>query len=242
MIATFTWVLGAALIILLLAVFLWSARNKQKKHTLRPLPVVAREEFAEELAIPVNFPPKPAVKPDMPEIPWHYGIDRMMLMVRDPNWIFAYWEISATKQQEFTNLYGAEAWNNSRSVLRVYDITGIDGFNGTNANDYMDISIGDYVDSWHIDVARPNSSFCVDLGRLFPDGTFVTLLRSNIVQTPSMAISNLLDEEWMWIEGIYRTITRLHMGSSPMMTEEIARGMGLIPLGISSPGLGNRHN
>lgn len=204
--------------------------------------MVTREEFAEELAIPVTFPPQPAAKPNMPEIPWHYGMDRMVLMVRDPNWIFAYWEISATKQQEFSNQYGADAWSSSRSVLRVYDITGIDSFNGANANDFMDIPISDYVDSWHIDVARPNSTFCVDLGRLFPDGTFITLLRSNIVQTPSMAISNLLDEEWMWIEGIYRTITRLHMGSSPMVTEEVARGMGIIPLGISSPGLGNKKN
>lgn len=242
MIVTFTWVLGAALVLLLLAVFLWSARNKQKKPTSQHVPMMAREEFAEEIAIPVNFPPQPAAKPDMPEIPWHYGKDRMVLMVRDPNWIFAYWEISATKQQEFSNRYGAEAWNNSRSVLRVYDITGVDNFNGANANDFTDISIGDYVDSWHINVARPNSSFCVDLGRLFPDGTFVTLLRSNIVQTPSMAVSDLLDEEWMWIEGIYRTITSLRMGSSPMMSEELARGMGILPLGISSPGLGNRKN
>lgn len=30
MIATFTWVLGGALILVLLAVFLWSAHNKQK--------------------------------------------------------------------------------------------------------------------------------------------------------------------------------------------------------------------
>ncbi|WP_347491326.1 DUF4912 domain-containing protein [Desulfoscipio sp. XC116] len=242
MIATFTWVLGAALILSLLAVFLWSAHNKQKRSVPRHMPSAVREEFAEELAVPVSFPPQPAAKPQMPEIPWHYGLDRMVLMVRDPNWIFAYWEISATKQQEFSDQYGSEAWKNSRSVLRVYDITGVDSFNGANANDFTDISINDYVDSWHINVARPNSTFCVDLGRLFPDGTFITLLRSNIVQTPGAAVSNLLDEEWMWIEGIYRTFTRLYMGSSPMLAEEAGRGMGLIPLGISSPGPGNRKN
>jgi hypothetical protein len=242
MIVSYTWVLGGALILVLLAVFLWSARNKQKKPMPRHVPMVAKEEFSEELAIPVTFPSQPAAKPDMPVIPWNYGSDRLVLMVRDPNWMFAYWEISATKQQEFSTNYGHDAWNNSRSVLRVYDISGVKSFNGANANDFTDISIGDFVDSWHIDMERPNSAFCVDLGRLFPDGTFITLLRSNIVQTPSMAVSNLLDEEWMWIEGIYRTLTRLHMGSSPTINEEIGRGMGLIPVGMSSPGLGNRKN
>ncbi len=239
---SFTWLLGGALILVLLAVFLWSARNKQKISVPWHIPLAAKEEFAEELTIPFTFSPQPAAKPDMPVIPWNYGKDRITLMVRDPNWIFAYWEISAAKQQEFSSNFGQDAWNNSRSVLRVYDITGVESFNGMNANDFTDISIGEYVDNWHIDMERPNSTFCVDLGRLFLDGTFITLLRSNIVQTPGIAVSNLLDEEWMWIEGIYRTFTRLHMGSSPMITEEIGRGMGLIPLGMSSPGLGNRKN
>lgn len=242
MIVSLTWVLAGALILVLMTVLLWSARSKQNKPVPRHVPVLAKEEFAEELAIPITFPPQPATKPDMPVIPWNYGKDRLTLMVRDPNWIFAYWEISATKQQEFDSNFGQDAWTNSRSVLRVYDITGVAGFNGTNANNYTDISINDYVDSWHIDMERPNSTFCVDLGRLFPDGTFITLLRSNIVQTPSVAVSNLLDEEWMWIEGIYRTLTRLHMGSSPTISEEIGKGMGLIPLGMSSPVLGNRKN
>lgn len=240
MIQSFTWVLGA-LIIVLLTVFLWSARKKQRKPILRQVPIMAKEEFAEELAIPVIFPPQP-IKPEMPVIPWHYGRERMELMVRDPNWIFAYWEISATKQDEFSSQYGYDAWNHSQSVLRVYDVTGVENFNGDNANSYTDISIKEHVDSWHIDVAQPNSLFCVDLGRLFPDGTFITLLRSNVVQTPSMDVSNLLDEEWMWIEGIYHTLNHTYLGSSPLISEEIGRGLGLIPTGISSPGLGNRKN
>jgi len=242
MIVSLTWVLGGTLLLVLLAVFAWSARSKQRKPVPRHVPVMAKEEFADELAIPVNFP-QPAAKPEMPVIPWKYGKDRMTLMVRDPNWIFAYWEISAASQQEFSSSYGQEAWNNSRSVLRVYDITGVEGFDGANAKDFTDIPIDDYVDSWHIDMERPNATFCVDLGRLLPDGRFVTLLRSNIVQTPSLAVSNLLDEEWMWIEGIYRTINQqLRMGSSPTISEEIGREKGFIPLGMSSAGVGNKNN
>jgi len=240
MIVSLTWVLGGALLLVLLAVFAWSARNKLRK-PIRPYGQMnAKEEFADELAIPVNFP-QPAAKPEMPVIPWHYGKDRMTLMVRDPNWIFAYWEISADKQQDVCSSYGQDAWNSSRSVLRVYDITGVEGFDVANAKEITDIPIDEYVDSWHIDMQRPNAIFCVDLGRLLPDGRFVTLLRSNIVQTPSLAVSNLMDEEWMWIEGIYRTLNQLRMGSSPTISEETGREQGFVPLGMSSAGVGNRN-
>lgn len=233
-----TLVLGVAILLLLLTVFLWPAKRRQGPvKSLNRKPVTTREEYAEEITFPAPaIEETPKLNPEMPEIPWHYGVDRLVLMVRDPNWIFAYWEITATKQGEFSRQYGPNAWNSSRPVLRVYDVTGVEYFNGTNANDFMDISINDFADSWHVEVGRPNSSFCVDLGRVFPDGRFVTLLRSNIVHTPSLSVSNLLDEEWMWIEGIYKTITRLHMGSSPLVKEELALGMGVLPLGISSPG------
>lgn len=240
---TLTWVLGVAILLLLLAVFLWSVKRQLITVKKPPtIPAISREEFAEEITFPVPILPQNQKSKceTTPEVPWHYGLDRMVLMVRDPNWIFAYWELSATKQEDFNISYGSDAWNTSRSVLRIYDITGINNFIGTNANNYMDFLISDYVESWHIDVSRPNSTFCVDLGRIFPDGRFITLLRSNIVQTPSLDVSNLVDEEWMWIDEIYRTITRLHMGSSPMITEEIAQGMGHIPLGISSAGFGAR--
>lgn len=231
------WVFGVTFLVLLLAVFLWRAGNRQRaaKKTYNAAPMPA-EEFAEEITgnlVPA-VAPKPKPKTKHPEIPWNYGVDRLVLMVRDPNWLFAYWEITAAKQDEFSRQYGPAAWKESRPVLRVYDVTGVD-FSGINANNYMDFSISNYVDNWHIEVSRPNAAFCVDLGRVFPDGKFVTLLRSNVVHTPSTAISDLVDEEWMWIEGIYRTFTRLHPGSSPLVIEEVARRMGLVPLGISSP-------
>jgi len=231
------WVLGLA-VVLLFAVFVWrsgAGKKARRKKTSFSMPSVM-EEFADEmtgnfLAAPT---PDPKNKIQHPEIPWQYGSDRLVLMVRDPNWLFAYWEITAAKQDEFSQQYGQTAWSASRPVLRVYDVTGIE-FNGANANNYIDFAISDAVDNWHLEVSRPDTTFCVDVGRILPDGRFVTLLRSNIVHTPSMDFSNLIDEEWMWIEGIYRTITRLYAGSSPLLVEDVSKRMGLAPLGISSP-------
>ena len=240
------WILGSAVVLLFLAVFLWRAGERRRvagkayNETKIPAPV---EELAEEIAgdLMALSVPQPKTKPQIPEIPRYYGVDRLVLMVRDPNWLFAYWEITAARQEEFARQHGPEAWRQSRPVLRVYDVTGVD-FNGSNANKFIDFHISNYDDNWHVEVAQPNSTFCVDLGRILPDGRFITLLRSNMVHTPSMDVSNHVDEEWMWIEGIYRTITRLHPGSSPAVIEDVARRKGLVPLGVSSAEFGVERN
>lgn len=225
--------IGAA-IILLLAVFLWPL---SRPRTLRkPLetkePPALSEEYAEEIAVP------PAVKTvagPVPELPRSYGLDRLVLMVRDPYWLYAYWEITATRMEEITSRYGPQVWDDSRAVLRVYDVTGVE-FNGINALRFFDCSLNDHSESWHINVPEANRTYCVDMGRLFPDGTFITILRSNSVTTPRDTLSDNLDEQWMWIEGIYQTL-KINAGvNSLTIAEEITERMGKAPLGVSSPG------
>ncbi|MQL52017.1 DUF4912 domain-containing protein [Desulfofundulus thermobenzoicus] len=230
-------VVGVALAILLLAIFLWPFRkpSRQSVATKEEIPSLFREEMAEELAAPV--PPVKLPESPGPDLPRYYGLDRLVLLVRDPYWLYAYWEITATRQEEFASTFGARAWASTRPVLRVYDVTGVD-FNGYNANSFMDIQIQETADSWHIPVGRPNRSFCVDLGRVFPDGRFVTLLRSNVVTTPRATLSECLDEEWMWIEDLYRSYRFQYGVSSPMIAREVAGRMAVVPVSISSPGFG----
>ncbi|KJS15860.1 MAG: hypothetical protein VR69_11350 [Peptococcaceae bacterium BRH_c4b] len=228
------WLLGALIVILLVAFFVWPGLHKQKQQKPGPVSKTPgfKHETAGELCPLVTEPP---AREPLPELPHAYGINRLVLLVRDPNWLYAYWEITATKQDEFEAAHGVGAWSNTRPVLRVYDVTGTH-FNGHNANSFVDINLPDFTDNWHFDLAKPDRSFCVDLGRMFPDGKFITILRSNVVSTPRASLSNSLDEEWMWIEGLYRTI-RYQMGvSSPVIIEDINQRMGALPLGISSPG------
>ncbi|MDQ0285944.1 hypothetical protein J2Z49_001049 [Desulfofundulus luciae] len=228
---------GIALVVLFLVIFLWPSRRRAPRPVPaeKVIPPLFTEEVAEELALPApQAEPSP---PPVPELPCRYGVDRLVLLVRDPYWLYAYWEITATRQEEFNATYGPRAWNTTRPVLRVYDVTGVT-FNGYNANSYMDINVQEGVDNWHIPVGQPNRSFCVDLGRMFPDGRFVTLLRSNVVTTPRSGLSECLDEEWMWIEGVYRSYQFQFGVSSPILIQEVAGRAAVVPLGISSPGFG----
>ncbi|MDD4237316.1 MAG: DUF4912 domain-containing protein [Desulfotomaculaceae bacterium] len=237
---TFIWLLLALIMVLAVGVFLWPSlrRQKAKKTGTETLPRPQfMEEIAEELSLTVPVAPENQVQhlPE-PQLPHSYGVDRLTLMARDPHWLYAYWEITATKQDEFVRNYGPEAWSSTHPVLRVYDVTGVD-FNGSNAKGFLDITLSDDIESWNIEVREPDRSFCVDLGRMFQDGRFITLLRSNVANTPRASLSDRPDEEWMWIEGLYRTLGKFQYGvSSPMLTEELSLKAGKLPLEISSPG------
>ncbi|MCL6477108.1 MAG: DUF4912 domain-containing protein [Peptococcaceae bacterium] len=224
-------------IILLLAVFLWPTLKSRaiRKPQAKNDPPRFMEEYTEELTAPLRHED---LKDPVPELPRSYNVDRLVLLVRDPYWIYAYWEISAAKMEEIAAGYEPWVWGPSRPVLRVYDVTGVD-FNGSNANSFFDCSLNELAENWYINVPRANRTYCADLGRLLPDGSFITILRSNPVTTPRDALSDNLDEEWMWIEGIYRTIKYQTGVSSPMIVEEINDRMGKAPLGFSSPGFKN---
>lgn len=237
------WLFFLFILALAVGIFLWPSRRRRqadKKAIRAPLRPVFQEETSGELGLDLPATSsRTAYSPPEPQLPRNYGVDRMVLMARDPHWLYAYWEITATKQEEFESIYGPNAWRNTQQVLRVYDVTGVN-FNGKNANRYLDIPVDEQVDSWHIPVEEPDRSFCVDMGRMFPDGRFVTLLRSNIVTTPRASLSDRMDEEWMWIEGLYRSLGRFQYGvSSPLIVEELALKAGALPLGISSPGFKN---
>jgi hypothetical protein len=237
------WLFLAFIVVAAAGVFLLALKRGRASRKInyeavhRPL---FQEETAQEPGIHIpasTITPKQADQD--PQLPHRYGVDRLTLMARDPHWLYAYWEITATKQEEFNTNYGPAAWSSTHPVLRVYDVTGVD-FNGTNAKGFVDIHVGEHVDNWYIQVGEPDRSFCVDLGRMFQDGHFVTLLRSNIVTTPRASLSDRLDEEWMWIEGLYHSIGRFQYGaSSPMIIEELARRAGKLPLEVTSPGIWN---
>jgi len=136
---------------------------------------------------------------EMPtEIPVSYGDNRIVVLVRDPWWLHAYWEVSP---QQVTR--GKQALGLSepvKTVLRVYDVTGCD-FTGNNANASFDIELTGMASNWYIHVGQPNASYCVDIGLVSPQGQFYTLARSNAVTTPRDKMSDVVDEKWMSTKG-----------------------------------------
>lgn len=135
-------------------------------------------------------------------IPTGYGDDRIVLMVKDPSWLFAYWEIQAgTERAARAQLLPHEVAGLS-SILRVYDVTGVD-FPTQPAHRAFDISLSGLATNWYIPTDAPSRSFVVDLGLLANTGRFLLLARSNQVTTPRFGPSDVIDEAWMTTDEAY---------------------------------------
>lgn len=193
------------------------------KKQIKAAPRKAKEEIrgAQEISIQqakFSHPGIAHVRRMMPEeLPRQYGKDKIVLQVRDPWWIYAYWEVKPEttdrlKQELKDDFYKA------KRVLRVYDVSQII-FNGKNAHRFFDIHINEEVNSWYVDTAGPGRSWCVDLGLLLPGGRFITILRSNVVHTPIEGSSWITDEEWMIPEDMFARLYGMGFGlgrSSPV--------------------------
>ncbi len=129
------------------------------------------------------------------ELPSYNTATKITLIVKDPYWLYAYWEISensieAVRKQLGGNLDGA------RFVIRVYDVTFKD-FNGFNANHWFDIEVGRHSNNWYISLWNDNVSHCAEIGILHNSGRFFPMARSNFVHTPRSGSSNKFEEIWM---------------------------------------------
>jgi len=201
-----------------------AARLKTRKPVLRKmkarriLPVKAKKEImsCEEVRIGeakfyVGQPAAPVMHKPMPqELPAGYGRDRLVLQVRDPWWLHAYWELQDNTLSKYKDQLKDDFYRAAR-VLRVYDVSHII-FSGKNAHHFFDIRINDYADSWYIDTGGPGRSWCVELGLLLPGGRFIAILRSNTVETPLDGPSWITDEEWMIPEDMFARLYGMGYG------------------------------
>jgi hypothetical protein len=174
-------------------------------------------------------------KREMPtDLPLGYAEDKIVLQVRDPWWIHAYWEITWPTRTKLSMEFG-EDYNRAKTMLRVYDVTSII-FNGKNANRFFDIETSMDAGNWYIDTGGPGRSWCVDLGLKLPDGRFFTIVRSNTVFTPLDGPSWITDEEWMVPDDMFARLYGLGFGFGP--SSPAGKGWReRLKMQIGSPGL-----
>jgi len=133
------------------------------------------------------------------DLPAGYGKDRIVVMVRDPYWLHAYWELTRQAILRAEAALGQE-WHFAKPILRLLDVTCHDTTNSAEAV-VRDIDIHGGCNNWYIDVANPPRSFRVDIGYLARNGQFYVLARSNVVSTPRAGLSDVIDENWADIDA-----------------------------------------
>jgi hypothetical protein len=233
------WLLMAGILAAIVLVWLVIARGRRvhrPEPARRPLSrrPVAREralpaqdtEIAAEIS-PEGRPPRAdaasqtlwgrvAVPAWEHPVPWAYDKTSLTALVRDPYWLFSYWELTGEAHRRAEDAVGAEAWRRARAILRVYDAA---------RGSYYDVAIDEPARNWYLNVGQPDRSWYLEIGRRTASGRFVMLARSNVVYTPRDGPSEVTDPAWP------------PLGRSAQRPEVYPTGAGLdLPSSPGSPG------
>lgn len=109
-------------------------------------------------------------------LPLGYNDNKIVLLVRDPQWLFAYWEITNDKREQFITEFGQDSWNSSKPVIKLVNAT---------TKSVKCIEIDDFARNWYIEIEHTNCTYTAEIGRMFIDNSFVSLAVSNIANTPN---------------------------------------------------------
>ena len=90
------------------------------------------------------------------DLPYRYNETMVKILYQTPTVLFVYWDISDYDRENYIKQYGENFFNNTKPVLKVYNLT----------KDYnFEVEINDYANSWYINVNDANCEYRVELIR-----------------------------------------------------------------------------
>jgi uncharacterized protein len=126
------------------------------------------------------------------DLPSGYGESRIVLLPRDPQWAYAYWDIPIEHKNELRYHGGQQL------ALRIYDVTDIN-LEHQSPHSIQEYPIDEMAREWYLPIPVSDRSYTIDIGYRCGDGRWLVLARSASVNIPPVYPSD-------WIEDIFITI------------------------------------
>lgn len=136
--------------------------------------------------------PFTSVDEGLGDFPGGYGESRIVLMPRDPQWAYAYWDIS----NEHKNVLRSQG--GQQLALRLYDVTDVD-LNYQSPHSVQEYLCDELAREWYLPIPVSDRDYAVDIGYRTFDGRWLVLSRSVSVRIPPVYPSD-------WVEDVFVTI------------------------------------
>jgi len=172
-------------------------KEKQKKTSVKKSATRKPKTVRTPKAVQSQVRPRPIDT----ELPERYGDHRLVVLARDPNWAYAYWDLNPTKVRNLLKSAG-QTTNKARWVLRVYTAALHPMEDETH---YFDIDTLVQGGNYYINLSRPGARFIVEIGVMDATGLFRATAQSNPVIMPMDHPSETLAQESTFSEN---TISR----------------------------------
>ncbi len=133
-----------------------------------------------------------SVDADLPELPAGYGESRIVLMPRDPQWAYAYWD-TPNDHKEAVRRQGGE-----RLALRIYDVTDID-INHQSPHNLQQYDCDEMARDWYVPMPVSDRDYIAEIGYVTFDGHWLILARSSPCHIPPVYPSDWEDDQFLTI-------------------------------------------
>ena len=129
--------------------------------------------------------PKPVPQLVRTDLPFSYNETKLVLMARDPEWAYAYWDFSAETWKWIEDFYRRDP--GVRAKLRVHQVD-------LGREEAIDVHLD--VKSWYLHLGLPDATFEIELGLVDSRGKFHSIARSGRVRMPRNGPSTKIDPDW----------------------------------------------
>ncbi|MGK7887874.1 MAG: DUF4912 domain-containing protein [Leptolyngbyaceae cyanobacterium] len=127
------------------------------------------------------------------DLPDGYGESRIMLLPRDPQWAYVYWDIPNEHREELRRQGGR------RLALRFYDVTDVD-LSYQRPHSLQQYECDEMAREWYVPIPVSDRDYAIEIGYIANDGRWLVLARSAVVRIPPVYPSDWIDDQFVAVD------------------------------------------
>ncbi|KAM3096187.1 DUF4912 domain-containing protein [Phormidesmis sp. 146-35] len=159
------------------------------------------------------------VDEDLADLPQGYGESRIVLMPRDPQWAYTYWDVSNEHKEALRSQGGQQL------ALRIYDVTDLT-LQFQSPHSVQEYPSDELAREWYLPIPVSDRDYMAEIGYRCADGRWLVLARSTPVRVPPVYPSDWIEDQFItvsWEEDLRdKTFLELVPPAKRMMMGEAA--------------------
>jgi uncharacterized protein len=134
-----------------------------------------------------------SVDEELKDLPAGYGESRIVLMPRDPQWAYAYWDVTKEHKEELRRQGGQQL------ALRIYDVTDVN-IEYESPHSIQEYPCDEMAREWYMPIPVSDRDYVMDIGYRCADGRWLVLARSAPVHIPPVYPSDWIEDHFITVD------------------------------------------
>ena len=134
-----------------------------------------------------------SVDEGLADLPSGYGESRIVLMPRDPQWCYAYWDVPNDHKEELRRQGGQQI------ALRLYDITDLN-LDEQSPHNLQEFPCDELAREWYLPVPVSDRDYMLEIGYRCADGRWLVLATSAPVRVPPVYPSDWIEDHFITVD------------------------------------------